>query len=64
MPQIPQRGRLGTKNKVKNKAGFKEVKIEEPLPNPQGVALLLEHPASKEVPAILMRTVVDIKTEE
>lgn len=51
---------LGTKNKVKRKARFKEAKIGVPLTNPQGVEPLLEHPASKEVAGILMKTVVDI----
>lgn len=54
---------LGTKNKVKRKVGFKEVKIEESLSTPQVVKALLEYAASKEVPAILVRTVADIQTD-
>ena len=52
---------LGTKNNAKRKAGYKDVKLRS-LTNPQVAEPLLEHTASKEVPAILMKTVLAIKT--
>lgn len=57
MPQIHREKMVWNNQK---KLGFKEVKIEVPLTNPQVVEPLLEHTASKEVPAILMKTIVDI----
>jgi hypothetical protein len=54
---------LVIKNKTKRKIGFKEVKIDVSLTSPQVVELLLEHEDSKEVPAVLMKIIVDIDKE-
>lgn len=58
MPQVQQRGN-GLKPRIMPKG---KLSTRMSLTNPQVAEPLLEHAASKEVPAILMKTVVAIKT--
>ena len=49
---------------VKTKTKFKEVKIDIPLAAPQQVEPTIERASQKEIPSVLMKTIVDLDEDQ
>lgn len=49
---------------VKTKTKFKEVKIDIPLAAPQQVEPTIERASQKEIPSVLMKTIVDLDRDK